>query len=328
MTRRPAPAPAAAPARHPPRQHGAALLMAMIIVTLVATLASAMVWQQWRAVRVEAAERGRMQAEWIVSGAVDWARLILREDARSGGADSLGEPWATPLEEARLSTFLAADKDGIANADADGPEAFLSGRIEDLQSRYNLRNVIDANKIVPAELKVLQKLFDSIGAGSGLAQTLADGLRTAGAPGDGGSAALMPQSFDQLAWLGVDEATLKRLEPHVTLLPVRTTVNVNTASREVIAAVIDGLDLGAAARIVQARQRSAFLTLETLRPQLPGGGADIDLSRVGVSSNYFQIFGRMRLDNRIVEERWVVERRGLDIVPLAKRTLNLADTAR
>ena len=34
-------------------QRGAALLTAMIIVTLVATLATSMIWQQWRAVQVE-----------------------------------------------------------------------------------------------------------------------------------------------------------------------------------------------------------------------------------------------------------------------------------
>ena len=85
--------------------------MAMLILTLVATLAAGMVWQQWRAIQVEAAERARTQSAWILSGALDWARLILREDARTGGADHLGEPWAVPLAEARLSTFLAADRD-------------------------------------------------------------------------------------------------------------------------------------------------------------------------------------------------------------------------
>ena len=54
----------------------------MIIVALVATLAGSMVWQQWRAIQVEAAERARTQSAWILSGALDWARLILREDAR------------------------------------------------------------------------------------------------------------------------------------------------------------------------------------------------------------------------------------------------------
>ena len=97
-------------------QRGAALLVAMLTVTLVATFAAAALWQQWRAVEVEGAERARMQAGWILTGALDWSRLILREDARTGGADHLAEPWAVPLQEARLSTFLAADR----NADTSG----------------------------------------------------------------------------------------------------------------------------------------------------------------------------------------------------------------
>ena len=120
------------------QQRGAALLMAMVIVTLVATIASTMVWQQWRAVQVEAAERARSQAHWVLVGALDWSRLILREDAntKTDGqlVDHLGEPWAVELAEARLSSFLAADKN---NTD-DGPEAFLSGKIEDATARYNL----------------------------------------------------------------------------------------------------------------------------------------------------------------------------------------------
>ena len=94
-------------------QRGAALLAAMITVTLVATLAAAALWRQWRGVEVEAAERARVQSAWLLTGALDWSRLILSgdysEDERKRQmVDHLGEPWAVPLAEARLSTFLAA----------------------------------------------------------------------------------------------------------------------------------------------------------------------------------------------------------------------------
>ncbi|MFX7895070.1 hypothetical protein ABTK48_20365, partial [Acinetobacter baumannii] len=78
---------------------------AMIIVTLIASLAAGMVWQQYRAVQIEAADRARAQSTWILQGALDWARLILQEDAkqnRNKAVDHLGEPWAVPLAEARL----------------------------------------------------------------------------------------------------------------------------------------------------------------------------------------------------------------------------------
>ncbi|MFN3377379.1 MAG: hypothetical protein ACK40S_12615, partial [Burkholderiaceae bacterium] len=55
-------------------ERGAALLVAMLTVTLVATWAATALWQQWRAVEVETAERARVQASWILVGALDWAR--------------------------------------------------------------------------------------------------------------------------------------------------------------------------------------------------------------------------------------------------------------
>ncbi len=114
------------------RQRGAALLTAMIIVTLIASLAAGMVWQQYRAVQIEAADRARAQSAWILQGALDWARLILKEDAggnRNGNAkkvDHLGEPWAVPLAEARLSTFLAADKSAASDTAPPGSTTSLS----------------------------------------------------------------------------------------------------------------------------------------------------------------------------------------------------------
>ncbi|HEY2927596.1 type II secretion system minor pseudopilin GspK [Piscinibacter sp.] len=304
-------------------QRGAALLMAMIIVTLVATLAVSMVWQQWRAVQVEAAERARTQSAWILSGALDWARLILREDKKgsSGEVDHLGEPWAVPLAEARVSTFLAADKD---NTDS-GPEAFLSGSIVDAQSRYNLRNLLDdRGKVIPAELALLQRLLDSAGVASDVAARIATGLQDATAPpGSGGNRnpPLMPQTVAQLGWLGVDAEALNRMAPYVVLLPRRTPVNLNTAPREVIAAAIDGLDLGSAERLVQVRQRAPFKNLEQAKAQLPGGITP-DPQRVGVASNFFEIHGRLRLDDRVLDESSLVERRGLEIVPLSRQREN------
>ena len=112
--------------RHPParRQSGAAILMAMLTVVLVATLASAALWQQWRALEVESAERSRMQATWILHGALDWARLILAEDGRKGGSDNLTEPWAIALEPARLSSFIAADRNDTQRIPANGNPGF------------------------------------------------------------------------------------------------------------------------------------------------------------------------------------------------------------
>ncbi|MEY4100242.1 MAG: hypothetical protein RL300_1413, partial [Pseudomonadota bacterium] len=142
-------------------QRGAAILTAMLTVVLVATLASAMLWQQWRAVEVETAQRARVQSTWILTGALDWARLILREDGRQGGPDYLAEPWAVALAPARLTTFLAAERgEALVGDDADGvQDAFLAGHIQDLQARLNVSNLIENGKLHEPSLAAWRRLF-------------------------------------------------------------------------------------------------------------------------------------------------------------------------
>lgn len=303
---------------------GAALLVAMLLLTVVATLAAGMVWLQWKAVQVEGAERGRVQSAWILNGALDWSRLILREDARSGRPTSLHEPWATPLAEARLSTFLAADRQSTDTSAAESDlDAFLAGRIVDAQSRYNLRKLVDANgKLVPAQQQVLARLCASAGLSGGTATLLANGLLAAwstgttsaggGTAGTDAGAPLAPQTVADLAWLGLDAASLRQLAPLVTLLPEATPVNLNTAPREVLAAVIPGLDLGGADRLVQARQRQAFREVGEAT-QLLGGQLTLPAGDVEVKSQYFEVTGRMRMGERVLEEQSLVRRNGLDV---------------
>jgi general secretion pathway protein K len=290
-------------------QRGTALLLAMVILTLVATLASAMVAQQQRAIAVEAAERGRAQAAWVLVGALDWARLLLREDARSGKVDDLGEPWATPLAEARLSTFLAADRNS-PSAD-EGPDAFLSGQVLDLQARFNLNNLLnDEGKLVEAEVLVLTRLCQILGLPEDVASRIAIGLEAAVREGDD-SAPLLPLKLEQLTWLGIDTETIARLQPYAVMLPKVTPVNANTAPREVLAAAVEGLDLGSAERLVQRRQRAPFKSLDEIKQELPPAVLErLPASRLGVGSDYFEVLGRLRLEGRVFEERSVVHRRG------------------
>jgi general secretion pathway protein K len=318
-------------------QRGAALLTAMIIVTLIASLAAGMVWQQYRAVQIEAADRARAQSAWILQGALDWARLILREDAqanRQKKVDHLGEPWAVPLAEARLSTFLAADRTAVS--DDDGPEAFLSGSIEDAQSRYNLRALLGGAKVAELEQRVLERLCNQVNAAPGTAAVIITGLRSAfpapvsaaSGPGIPASEAvisesgpLQPAGVDQLAWLGLDEATIKRLQPYVVLLPKTTPVNLNTAPREVIAALFDGVDLASAERLVQGRKAQPLQNVDDAKKFLPAT-VELGSSRASVDSAYFIVTGRLRLDERQLEQRSLIERQGLTMIVLARERIN------
>lgn len=304
-------------------QRGAALLIAMIIVTLVATLAAAMTWRQYRAVQIESGERARAQAGWILIGALDWARLILREDAVSNQNkkkwDHLGEPWAVPLAEARLSTFLGGDeKSGSGD---DGPAVFLSGRIDDAQARYNLRNLLAAQTDAASralERSTLAKLCELVGVPAGTSTLIESRLVAAFANPPANDAPLHIDRATDLGWLGLPPDVVSKLTPFLTLLPSTTKVNLNTAPREVIAALVTGLDLASAERLVQARQSSPFAATGDATPFLPSGASFG--ARADVVSSYFYVTGRLRLDEHVLVQRALVQRIGVNVSVLNRET--------
>ncbi len=311
------------------RERGAAILTAMLTVTLVATFAASALWQQYRAVEVEAAERTRAQSTWVLTGALDWARLILREDARSGGADHLAEPWALPLQEARLSTFLAAER-GSVEAGTDTDNVFLSGQIIDQQSMLNIGNLVESGRLSESGMRSFQRLFELLGLPQVQLNRMAENLRFASDIStdnqSSGQAPLMPQRVEELEWLGLPSASVAVLQPYVTLLPARTSVNINTAAPEVIFAAVNGISLAESQELVRRRALSPFRNLTEVNQVMPQHTAAFTEGTLTVASRFFEVRGRLRLDNVIIEERSLVQRDGLDVKTL-QRERGVLDTA-
>jgi general secretion pathway protein K len=311
------------------RQHGAALLAAMLTVALVATFAAAALWEQWRSVEVETAERARVQAAWILTGGLDWARLVLREDAKGSTIDTLGEPWAVPLQEARLSSFLAAQNNVSTSSDDDTGvmDAFLSGQMVDLQSMMNVTNLVQGGKISDRDLQDFGRLFGLLNLPQAQLDKLSENLRFAldTSPTNGSSplAPLAPERLDDLAWLGVDAATIDALRPYVTILPLATPINLNTASAEVIQATV-GLSAADAQRLVAVRASAPFRQPSDAAAAL---GVDPALFTVAhgtgstltdIRTSFFEVRSRLRLDKLVVEEHSIVQRSGIDVKVLQR----------
>ena len=299
------------------------MLAAMLTVTLVATLATASLWQQWRAVEIEAADRSRVQSGWILSGAMDWSRLILIEDGRAGGADHLAEPWAIPLQEARLSSFLAADRYNTVTDSDTAMEAFLSGQINDAQGRLNVMNLIDEGKVSARAMTTFTKLFELLGLPQQQLADLAENLRlaseaataetTPASSKSDSSTALLPQRIEQLVWMGLPPRTLTIITPFITLLPVKTLLNVNTASPEALYAAVPTLAMATAQKLVTERNRSHFRTLGDAIKFAPEISNAANQDALSVTTRFFEVQGRLRIDDTTFQEHSLLQRDGLDV---------------
>ena len=283
----------------------------MLIAALAAVMVSGMFWSQWSAIAREQTAREQTQARWILRGAIDWARLILREDARNSTADYLGEPWSVPLAEARLSTFLAARGQDSASL----PDAWLEGRIVDAQSRFNLRDLAPAGTVDPQALAAFQSLCAALQLPPGVAADIANGMAAsspfrASTQSNVANSPLPLQQLQDLVRLGPGVAqALPKLAPEVTLLPQATPVNANTASPLVLAAVL-GVDADTAQSLVEARKRAYFRNLGDISTLLPQG-ATVNPQLVSVATGYFDAIARVRIDKLEYAERALIQRAGL-----------------
>ena len=262
-------------------ERGAAVVMAMLVVAVTATLVAGVFWRQSVIMRQAENELSYAQAKWLIRGAIDWAGVILREDARTSSVDHTGEPWAVPLADTHL------------NQDDGHDPVYLSGEIRDEQAKFNLRNLAGPQGVNMRELAVLRRLLALVGASEGFAEPVAKRVLTA-VPGDGGrkQTALGLASIDDLLGLeGIGAAAIERLRPFVTVLPQPTPVNANTAPAEVLAARFENLALADARRLVASRDGAYFKDRTDVLSRIGHLRLQASDAEISVATRFFSVNG-------------------------------------
>jgi general secretion pathway protein K len=207
----------------------------------------------------------------------------------------------------------------------------LSGRIIDLQSRLNVSNLLLDGKVHAPSLLAFRRLFELLGLSDRELAALVSNLKlaqgdaVARGPAIAASAApanepvfatnapLLPQDLAQLTWLGLSPRSLALLQPFVTVLPVRTPVNLNTAPVEVVYACIEAFELADAHRLVTARTVTHLTTLDDAAKVGGNPAALFDAAQHSVGTRFFEILGRLQVAQDVVVERTLVQREGLEV---------------
>ncbi|GLR25271.1 type II secretion system minor pseudopilin GspK [Limnobacter litoralis] len=299
------------------KQRGAAVIMALFIVVLCTLAISPLIWNLFATAKTVSVSAARDQTLEVTQSAVDWARVILREDARVSATDNLTEPWAVPLAESRLSEGLMRPNESSSNLT--DKEAVVTGRIEDAQGRFNLRNLGLDNSNRAVWLLAFAKLCDLLGVSGAQQKALVDTLGAMYPPAPASppdkqvsqnQVRLLPakrwQEFDNND--GVDENTWSQLRPYVVILPDITPLNANTASAELLYACIEKLGFPDAQQVVARRERVPFKDLSDLRAAL-NPDIEIQSSMLGVKSDYFLVEGSARIDEALVRTQALLERK-------------------
>ncbi|HEX9852048.1 MAG TPA: type II secretion system minor pseudopilin GspK, partial [Woeseiaceae bacterium] len=292
-----------------------ALVTAMLITTLATLLATNLAWDNALDVRRTMVLLNRDQALQVALGAESLVITVLHQDLEEGQTDHLGEFWAGDLPVFPI----------------DGGEVF--GTIEDLQGRFNINNLIDAEgRIDPDALEQFRRLLNALGLDPRFAGITADWLdanQDAEFP-DGAedsiytgiippyrSANQLLTSVSELAALeGMDKATFDTLRPHIAALPGRTNINVNTATAAVLQSLDENMSPSDVEGLMLERESGGFGEIQTSFASLVT--PDV-LNRLDESTDYFQFRTVVRIDTvRITLYSLLLRGPNGDVTPIVR----------
>jgi general secretion pathway protein K len=249
----------------------------------------------------------RAQSDLYAQAGLDWARGILAESQRTGtGADSLDQPWARPM------AGLPVER------------AVVAGAIADEQGKYNLNNLVNGTQKSPADVEIFKRLLASDGLDPELAYAVLDWVDPDGdLSGNGGAedayylslpkpyrAANQPmvQVEELYRVRGFDAAAVRKIRPFVTALPGRTTVNVNTAPPEVIAAILPEVSTTRIAQMAKERVSRPFKTRDQIAAWAKEAPAGNVTDNLDVKSGFFRVRIQVAQDDVQVATDALVQR--------------------
>ena len=266
----------------------------MLVVAIAATAAAYLSLDQQIWLRQALNQSDRIQADAVRQGAEDWAIAILDKDAKTSTDDDLGENWAKPLPP------LPVEGGQVA------------GQIADAQARFNLNNLNPQSPLFQPSTGMFRHILETLSIDPNLIDAVIDWIDSDSEARAGGAEDLdylqlkVPYRAANQPFTSVDELRLVRgftpeivekVRPYITVLPVASTINLNTAPTEVLAAVFNWPAPVVQQIVAQRPFKTTSDIAAKIQPLLGAGTSLPAATTYGVTSNYFEVtintqFGR------------------------------------
>jgi general secretion pathway protein K len=218
-------------------------------------------------------------------GAEIWISQLLARDAQKNKYDDYRDEWAAASGGIKLE------------------EGSLLIRVEDLQGRFNINNLVVDGKVDKIMQSRFQRLLTGLQLDPALAVVIVDWLDSdavATFPGGAEDDDYLGQDIpyrtanrsmsspsELLLLKGITREIYRQLLPYVTTLPARTDLNINTASSEVLTAWLDTIDPADASQVAAARTDNGYQAIEQFLDQELLKGKKV--TDVAVTSDYFLV---------------------------------------
>lgn len=270
-------------------QKGVALITVLLVVAMATAVSAALMHRQQLTISSLSNQLQARQAIYYAQGGERLAMAILARDLRQDSVqqvDHLGEEWASP------NLHFPLDDGGA-----------LSLHIEDLAGRFNLNSLALSGHNGQLALLRMQRLLKQLDLPEVYALRLKDWLDDDQNPSAESSSEDAHYLLAQPAYrtdpgeiadtseirllAGMGLSDYQRLKPFVSALPPETTLNVNTASRQVLASLGEDIPEAVLQTLMNDRGRNGYPDLNAISLHLQSYGATTH--RLAVTSQFFHV---------------------------------------
>ena len=294
-----------------PGQRGVALVTALLVVSLATMAAVAMATRQHVDVRRTANLLHGEQAYSYAVAAETWAQVILQYDADDSDYDNLDEDWATSISPLSVeggavtgrihdmqgrfnvnNLILVAQEGGAqqgqgGDADTEAPE---EGSQQEGNAGTDLAYFKRLLTVLELDETLTSALLDWLDANIDV--TSPDGAEdqfylALDVPYRAANQPLISVSELRLV-KGFTLEVMEALEPHITVLPEYSAININTATPVVLEALNAQLTESDVAAILEAREDGGYASINDFLALNAMAGISLDI-QVDVKTDWFRV---------------------------------------
>ncbi|NOQ89121.1 MAG: type II secretion system minor pseudopilin GspK [Gammaproteobacteria bacterium] len=270
-------------------QQGVAIITALLIVTIATTVSITIATRLQLDVRRTGNLIAQDQAQFYLLAAEEWSQRILRQDKKDSTIDSLDESWAFELPP------LPVDGGSI------------QGTLTDLHACINVNSLLAGGAVDAISKARLTQLFKKLGVKNDLTQAITDWIdgdletsnpngaedgyylnletpyRTANTPLHSISELRLVKGFE-------DSETYELVKPYLCAFILdggEMTINVNTASAEVLQSLSENMTAELAADIIERRDEEPFNDIKEFTSFAKLDTIIKNTKKLSTSSDYF-----------------------------------------
>ena len=253
---------------HASAQRGVALLTILLLVVSITVVAGAMLASQKIAIRRSGLLFDQNQLLQDINAGQQLAVTMIRAESKLNDTDSLKDVWAQPIPPYDLGAHR------------------ISLNVRDESSRFNINNLYHDGAVDTVAVAVFQRLLTQLGLEPDIALAAVDWQDPDGQVyNDGGEESVVynalsnsSQGLPNQPFVSVDELETVRgmnadamamLRPYLTAVPYYLPINVNTASPQVLAALMEGATVEQMQTLTKYREQQVLPSIDMLWQQPP-----------------------------------------------------------